>query len=105
MTTRVSQKPNTLAIAGFLAPFVAAGITGVLILALGEAITRSWISLIYVILVPLVLTAGIACGIKSLPLVEKLGDRDYAYSGLVLNMLFALVYLVSLGYFFGFAGN
>jgi len=100
MTTRGSQKPNSLAIAGFLAPFVGAGITGGLILGFGEAVTSSGISLIYLIIVPLILLGGIVCGLKSIPLIEKLGDRDYAYSGLVLNMLFLVVYIASVIHFF-----
>ena len=32
--------------------------------------------------------------------VEDRGDRDYAYSGLVLNLLFILLYILSLGYYY-----
>ncbi len=99
MTTSGTQKPNTLAIAGFLAPFVAAGITGLLILCLGEDIKSFKISLLYLTIVPLILLAGLFFSLKSIPLIQKLGDKDYAYSGLVLNLLFLVVYVTSLIYF------
>jgi len=99
ITPHGSQKPNSLAIAGFLAPFIAAGITGALILWLGEDVTSSWISILYLTVVPLALLTGLMCSLKSIPLIETLGDRDYAYSGLTLNILFLIVYITSLIYF------
>lgn len=99
MTTSGVQKPNTLAIAGFLTPFVAAGITGLLILGLGEDIKSFKISILYLTIVPLILLAGLVFSLKSIPLIQKLGDKDYAYSGLVLNLLFLVVYVTSLIYF------
>lgn len=99
MMPRGSQKANSLAIAGFLAPFVAAGITGILILAFGEEITSSWASISYLTIVPLTLLTGIVLCLKSIPLIEKLGDKDYAYSGLTLNILFLIVYITSVIYF------
>ena len=100
MKTSGPQKPNTLAIAGFLTPFVAAGITGLLILGLGEDIKSFKISVLYLTIVPLIFLAGLFFSLKSIPLIEKLGDKDYAYSGLVLNVLFFIVYITSLIYFF-----
>ena len=100
MKTPGSQKPNTLAIAGFLTPFVAAGITGLLILGLGEDIKSFEISVLYLTIVPLIFLTGFFFSLKSIPRIEKLGDKDYAYSGLVLNVLFFIVYITSLIYFF-----
>jgi len=34
--------------------------------------------------------------LKSIPKIGDLGDKDYAYSGLVLNGFFATVYLYSM---------
>jgi hypothetical protein len=99
MTPRGSQKPNNLAIAGFLAPFAAAGISGILILGFGEDVTSFRVSILYLTIVPLVLLTGLICSLRSIPLIEKLGDRDYAYSGLTLNILFLIVYITSVIYF------
>ena len=95
-----SQKPNGLAIAGFLAPFVAAGITGLLLLGLGEDLKPFKVSIAYLTITPLILLTGIILSLKSIPLVKELGDKDYAYSGLILNILFLIVYVTSLIYFF-----
>ena len=95
-----SQKPNSLAIAGFLAPFVAAGITGLLLLGLGEGLRPFNISITYLTITPLILLTGIILSLKSIPLIQEFGDRDYAYSGLILNILFLIVYVTSLIYFF-----
>ena len=100
MKTYGSPKPNTLAILGFLTPFVGAGITGLLILGLGEDIKSFKIAVLYLTIVPLILLTGFFFSLKSIPLIEKLGDKDYAYSGLVLNVLFFIVYITSLIYFF-----
>jgi len=105
MTTPGCQKPNSLAIAGFLAPFAAAGITGLLILAIGEHVTSSPVSsILYLTVIPLVLLAGLFCSLKSIPLIEKLGDRDYAYAGLTLNILFLIVYITSVIHFLASPG-
>jgi hypothetical protein len=99
MTHRGSQKANSLAIAGFLAPFAAAGIAGILILGFGEEITSSRVSILYLTIVPVALLTGLILCLKSIPLIEELGDKDYAYSGLTLNILFIIVYITSLIYF------
>jgi len=100
MTPRGPRKANSLAIAGFLAPFAAAGITGILILGFEEDITSSWVSILYLTIVPLGLLTGVILCLKSIPLIEELGDKDYAYSGLTLNILFLIVYIISVIYFF-----
>ena len=95
-----SQKPNSLAIAGFLAPFVAAGITGLLLLCLGEDLKPFKVSIAYLTITPLILLAGVVLSLKSIPLVEEFGDKDYACSGPILNILFLIVFITSLIYFF-----
>jgi len=96
---RGPQKANSLAIAGFLVPFAAAGITGALILWFGEEVISCWASMVYVTVVPLILLTGLVLSLKSIPLIEKRGDRDYAYSGLTLNVLFLIVFILSVIYF------
>ena len=94
------QKQNGPAIAGFLAPFVAAGFTGLLLLSLGEDLKPLKVSIAYLTVTPLILLTGIVLSLKSIPLVQKFGDKDYAYSGLTLNILFLIVYITSLIYFY-----
>jgi len=48
----------------------------------------------------LIMLTGVVSSVKSIPLIEEKGDKDYAYSGLTLNLLFMLVYITSLIYFF-----
>lgn len=93
-------KTNHLAVAGFLTPFVAAGVTGLLILVGGEDFTHTKFFTPYLLLVPLILVAGLALSIKSIGYVETLGDKDYAYSGLVLNLFSLFFFGLSLLYLF-----
>jgi hypothetical protein len=99
MMPRGTQKPNSLAIFGFLAPFVAAGIAGVLVLGFGKEVTSFGVAILYLTIIPLVLVTGIVLSLKSIPLIQKLGDGDYAYSGLTLNILFLIVHIASVIYF------
>lgn len=96
--TNKPKKANTLAIAGFLAPFVAAGITCGLLLIAGDDFKFSGVFLIYQLVVPLVLIIGVVLGVKSIPHIPELGDKDYAYSGLFLSIFFLVVFLLSLNY-------
>ena len=50
--------------------------------------------------IPVLLAAGVFLSVKSIAFIEEKGDKDYAYSGLVLNLFFALLYLASLVYCF-----
>jgi len=93
------QRPNSLAIAGFLAPFVAAGVTGLFLLFLGHAPRGITMTVLYLTVTPLVLLTGVVLSLKSIPRIEEFGDGDYAYCGLVLNILFIVVYITSLIYF------
>jgi hypothetical protein len=52
------QKANTLAVMGFLAPFVAAGMTCGLLLISGDSFRASGVFVIYQIVTPLVLITG-----------------------------------------------
>ena len=92
MSSNAPRKTNHLAVAGFLIPFAAAGLCGGLILAGGNNLHALRYSFLYLMLVPFILLAGLAASIKSIPRVRELGDKDYAYSGLVLNIVFLAVY-------------
>jgi hypothetical protein len=92
------RKNNHPAIAGFLLPFVAAGVASAYVLY-GSRDYTSWVSkAVFLALVPLILVAGLYASFRSLPLIAEKGDKDYAYSGLVLNVFFILLYLSSLIY-------
>jgi len=94
------RKTNHPAIAGFLLPFVAAAVTGALLLIVKEDLESLKFSIPYLVLVPMILLGGLVSSLKSIPLVPERGDKDYAYSGLTLNILFLAVYVTSLLYFF-----
>ncbi len=96
--TNKPKKANSLAVAGFLAPFVAAGITCGLLLISGDGFKSSRVFLIYQLTIPLVLITGVVLGIKSIPHIPELGDKDYAYTGLFLSIFFLVVFLLSLRY-------
>lgn len=99
------QKPNSRAIAGFLAPFGAAGITAGLVLGFGKGLASPFGLILYVTIVPLLLVAGLILSLRSIPFIQTLGDKDYAYSGLTLNLLFLIVHLTSLLYLVDPAGG
>jgi hypothetical protein len=94
------RKTNHLAVAGFVLPFFAAGLTGVLLLIWQEDFESLKFSALYLTIVPLIMLAGLISSLKSIPLIEEKGDKDYAYSGLTMNVLFLCVYIFSLIYFF-----
>ncbi len=97
--TGTFRKTNHRAIAGFLLPFAAAGLASALVLWSNGDIFSSGYWVLFVTVIPLVLCAGILFSVSSFSRVEALGDRDYAYSGLVLNLFFALLYVLSLIYY------
>jgi hypothetical protein len=94
------RKTNHPAIAGFLVPFLCAGFaTFYVLFGSGDyGSYRFFISFLGII--PVMLAAGLFLSVKSISLIEERGDKDYAYSGLVLNLFFALLYLASLIYCF-----
>ena len=94
-----SKKANTFAILGFLSPFVAAGITCGLILMAGDDFKSSGLFLVYRFAIPPILIAGVVLGIKAIPHISELGDKDYAYTGLFLSLFFLAVFSLSLIYF------
>jgi hypothetical protein len=94
------RKSNHPAIAGFLMPFLCAGFASCYVL-FGKGDYASYRFLIsFLGIIPVLLAAGVFLSVKSIPLIEEKGDKDYAYSGLVLNLFFALLYLASLVYCF-----
>ncbi len=93
------RKTNNRAIAGFLLPFVAAGLASVLVLGFEEDSLPFQLWVPFLTVVPMILILGLALSLKSVPFIEKLGDKDYAYSGLVLNIFFILFYIASLIYY------
>lgn len=97
---RELRKTNHPAIAGFLLPFVAAAVTGALLLIVREDLKSLKFSIPYLVLVPMILLGGLVSSLKSIPLIPERGDKDYAYSGLTLNIFFLVVYVTSLLYFF-----
>jgi len=98
MTFLHFRKTNHLAIAGFLLPFLCAGLASFYVL-FGKGDYSSYRFIIFFFgIIPLLLAGGLFLAVKSIPLIEEKGDKDYAYSGLVLNLFFALLYLASLVY-------
>lgn len=91
------RNTNRYAVAGFLLPFLAAALACVVVL-FGYRSRSLGFSLLLLVLLPLLLGAGLVFSIKSIPLIKDWGDKDYAYSGLVLNIFFILLYLYSLLY-------
>ena len=92
------KKTNNLAIAGFLFPFMAAGLVSGLVLYNWKHSLPFPIRIPFITLIPLILIGGLIFSIKSIPMIDKRGDKDYAYSGLVLNIFFILLYIASLIY-------
>jgi len=82
-------------VAGFLLPFASAGLACVLVLYgfQGPFPFSSFFPFLSVI--PLILCLGLICSLKAIPRIHDLGDKDYAYSGLVLNLFFIGIYIYS----------
>jgi hypothetical protein len=95
MFPRRFGKSNHPAIIGFLVPFAAAGIASVSVLWGWNNHSSFFFRLIFVAIIPLLLLFGLWLSIKSIPLIQEKGDKDYAYSGLVLNIFFILLYIFS----------
>ncbi len=93
------RKTNHLAIAGFLLPFVAAAVTGAFLLIVGEGFRSPEFLVPYLTIIPMILVLGLFSSLKSIPLIPERNDKDYAYSGLTLNILFLVVYTISFIYF------
>jgi hypothetical protein len=92
------RKANHRAIVGFLIPFLCAGFASFYVLfGAGDYASRFFL-VSFLGVVPVLLAAGLFLSVKSIALIGEKGDKDYAYSGLVLNLFFALLYLASLVY-------
>jgi hypothetical protein len=94
------RKQNHHAIAGFLLPFCAAGLAALAILAVGKRHAPQTFSILFLGVIPAILLGGLCLSLRSIPLIVHRGDKDYAYSGLAINIFFAAMYLLSLLYFF-----
>ena len=81
-------------------PFLCAGFASFYVL-FGKRDYASYLFLIsFLGIIPVLIAAGLFLSVKSISFIEEKGDKDYAYSGLVLNLFFALLYLASLIYCF-----
>jgi hypothetical protein len=91
------RKTNHYAVAGFLLPFMTAALACIVVLfGYGSRSPGFWF--LFIGLFPLLLCTGLVFSIKSIPLIRELGDKDYAYSGLVLNIFFIFIYLYAVLY-------
>jgi len=93
------RKTNHRAVAGFLLPFLAAGMASFFVLKAKDNILTFQFWIPFITIIPLILIMGLVLSITSLPFIEELGDKDYAYSGLVLNILFIFLYIFSVIYY------
>jgi hypothetical protein len=98
MVHRGFGKKNHHAIIGFLLPFVSAGLASAYVLFAPADHASLKFRALFIVLIPLVLGLGLFLSIRSIPLIEEKGDKDYAYSGLVLNIFFILLYAFSFIY-------
>ncbi|MBU2498866.1 MAG: hypothetical protein KKE57_08205 [Proteobacteria bacterium] len=105
MSNRDFKKANHPAIAGFLMPFMAAGFACVYVLYGQKDFASLMFKLSFLGLIPSVLLVGIVLSMKAIPLIKERGDKDYAYSGLVLNAFFILMYIASLVYYLTISSN
>jgi len=92
------RKTNHPAIAGFLLPFVAAGVVSAYVLYGSGNYTSLLSKAVFLGLIPLILGAGLYASLRSIPHIAEKGEKDYAYSGLALNVFFIFLYLSSLIY-------
>ena len=98
MGTEGFRKTNHQAIAGFLLPFLAAAVASVFVLYEREGFQSLLFRVLFLTGIPAILVAGLVFSARSIPRIKDLGDRDYAFSGLVLNIFFSLIYVISLLY-------
>lgn len=92
------KKVNNRAIAGFLLPFISVGIAGGIILYQKGDVSDFGFWFPLVSLIPGILLCGLYLSIRSISYIEEYGDKDYAYSGLVLNIFFLGMYIFGLIY-------
>lgn len=94
------RKTNNHAVFGFLTPFGAAGVAALLVLFGDVELRVYYVKILYLTVVPFILLIGLIASLKSIPLIKERDDADYAYAGLTLNLLFILIYILSLFHFF-----
>lgn len=100
MNSKGFRKTNHQAVAGFLLPFLAAGSASLFVLWNRGDFRSLRFVLLFAAVIPFLLVLGLLLSIRSIQRIKDLGDRDYAYSGLVLNAFFIVFYAVSLLYYF-----
>jgi len=105
MVHRGFRKSNHPAIIGFLLPFVSAGLASVFVLYSQVDYGSIRFRVLFIVLIPLILGLGLFLSVRSIPLIQEKGDKDYAYSGLVLNIFFILLYVFSLIYLLFFTST
>jgi len=96
------RRTNNRAVLGFLLPCLAMGIASVSVLwARSHDLPFSpWVPILT--LVPALLAIGVLLSITSIPRIDDLGDKDYAYAGLVLNLFLILLFFSGVIYSFFF---
>jgi hypothetical protein len=93
------RKTNNRAVAGFILPLVAMGAASALVLwdrAHGLPVPV-WAVLL--IMVPVLSAGGLFLCIRSIPFIHDLGDKDYAYSGIFINIFVILLFICSVFYY------
>jgi hypothetical protein len=102
MRSKRFKKTNNRAVLGFLLPFLAMAVASATVLWFRSYGLPFPIWVPLVSLVPALLIVGLILSIASIPLIEDLGDKDYAYSGLVLNGFLLLLFVCSTLYYLFF---
>ncbi len=92
------RRTNHQAILGFLLPFVAAGSASCFVLYGRDDLFSQGFVVLFLTLIPLILVAGLVFSIRSIPRIKDRGDKDYAFSGLALNLFFIVIYVVAVVY-------
>ena len=92
---------NKLAGVGFFLALVGIEVMGVLLYLGQDNYGSIRFSIPYLIIVPMIQITGLVSSIKSTFYIEEWGDKDFSQGGLVLNILFIFLYIISLIYFFG----
>jgi hypothetical protein len=68
------------------------------LLTTGEDHSSLTFVILFLGMIPVILLGGLCLSLLSIPLIAQRGDKDFAYSGLTLNILSTFLYLLSLLY-------
>ena len=98
MGTRRFRNTNHQAIAGFLLPFLAAGVASAFVLYERGGLQPRLFQFLFFAVIPGILVAGLVLSLRSIPRIQDQGDKDYAFAGLVLNIFFSVIYILSVLY-------